>query len=515
MIIRPSEFDPAMLRSIPLQKQRGRPGARAKKEKQHFYKDIVCAFDIETTKIPHGEPIRLSKTETRQPYIAFMYVWQLQIGKGITIIGRYWDEFTILLNMISKELEETERIVIYVHNLSYEWSFLHDSKVLEPYVDKDSVFCLKPRKVCKFLCFDDHIEFRCSYIHSNMGLDEWAKKMQVTHKKLSGEEFDYSKIRYPWTELTEKELAYCANDVISVVECIEAECALDGDTLQSIPLTSTGYIRREIRAALHKKEQSIQKLMPPIDTYILLREAFRGGDTHANRHYANRILPGPIRSTDRSSSYPDIQINGRFPVSDFRNPDPQDAFSWDALIKKMKQDRAIIARLSIGNLRLRDPFTGNPYIPADKCRNLYHAAYDNGRILSAEYLEITVTDIDIRIIMHDYDGDFNVTKWQYARYGQLPQELKDVIINHYVQKTRLKNVEGKEVQYEKSKNRLNAAFGCSAMDPVRLTIHYKEGGIYEEGAVIDGIFHAGTLQEFTEILLDQSRPVMPYQWGVW
>ena len=171
-----------------------------------------------------------------------MYIWQFQVGTGITIIGRYWDEFVVLLELIAGALGPDERIVVYDHNLSYEWSFLHDMKVLGPYVDDESVFCLKPRKVCKFLCFDNKIEFRCSYIHSNMGLDDFTKKMQVKHQKLSGEEFDYSKTRYPWTELSDRELEYAANDVIGLVEAIQKEMEVDHDDLYSIPLTSTGYV---------------------------------------------------------------------------------------------------------------------------------------------------------------------------------------------------------------------------------------------------------------------------------
>ena len=241
MIIRPEEFDPEMLKGIPLQKRKGRPGARAKKPQTHHYKDIVCAFDIETTKISRGS-FRISEGVRREDYFSFMYIWQFQVGPGITIIGRYWDEFVILMQEIARALGEDERIVIYDHNLSFEWSFLHDMQVLGPYVDDESVFCLKPRKVCKFLAFQNKLEFRCSYIHSNMGLDAFTKKMQVKHQKLSGEEFDYSKIRYPWTELSDRELEYAANDVIGLVEAIQKEMEVDHDDLYSIPLTSTGYV---------------------------------------------------------------------------------------------------------------------------------------------------------------------------------------------------------------------------------------------------------------------------------
>lgn len=276
--------------------------------------------------------------------------------------------------------------------------------------------------------------------------------------------------------------------------------------------------RRDIKKALEPLKDWIQKLIPPLDTYLMLREAFRGGDTHASRFYAGKILPGPIRSVDRSSSYPDVQCNLRFPVSEFFNPPPKDAHSEKAMTAKIKKDRAVIARIAFHELKLRDPFNPDPYLSDDKCRNVFRPAYDNGRILSAEYLETTITDKDLFIILHDYDfSKMDVIQWQYAKYGPLPQEMKDVIIDYYVKKTELKNVPGQEIYYDKSKSKLNGIFGCSSQDPVRLTIQYtkERGGDYIEGATIDGEFYPGSLEQYLPVLLDQAKPVMPYQWGVW
>ena len=513
MIIRPDEFDPDLIRRIGIQKRKGRPGARKKQPETHHYKDVICAFDIETTKISRGR-IPISRTESREDYISYMYIWQLQIGVGLTIIGRTWPEFVSLLKEIALAVGDHNRLVVYVHNLSYEFSFLRDQQVLGPLINEDTVFCLKPRKIAKFLCCSDRIEFRCSYIHSNMGLDAYTEKMRVKHRKLSGEDFDYSKVRYPWTELTPRELEYCANDVIGLVEALTAEMTFDHDDLYSIPLTSTGYVRRDIKKALERKQDWIQRLIPDIGTYVLLREAFRGGDTHASRFYAGKILPGPIRSVDRSSSYPDVMLNRRYPISEVYRPEEKDRTSWNALIGKMRKDRAIVARISIDGLALRDPLNPVPYLSSDKCRSILGGRYDNGRLLSADYLETTITDIDLFILLQEYDGSISVMDWQYARYGPLPEELKNVVRDYYVKKTQLKNVAGQEIFYEKSKNKLNSTYGCAAQDPVRLTIHY-DAGDYVEGATIDGVFYPGSLEQYLPVLLDQARPVMPYQWGVW
>ena len=70
--------------------------------------------------------------------------------------------------------------------------------------------------------YDTIYEFRCSYLHSNMSLEVFLEKMGVEDLKQSGEEFDYSKIRYPWTPLSDQEMKYIVNDVKGLVEALTA-----------------------------------------------------------------------------------------------------------------------------------------------------------------------------------------------------------------------------------------------------------------------------------------------------
>ena len=91
----------------------------------------------------------------------------------------------------------------------------------------------------------------------------------------------------------------------------------DGDTLYTFPLTSTGYVRRDAKAAMREVSHNwLVAQLPSHAVFQMLREAFRGGNTHANRYYTRQILHD-VHSADRSSSYPDIQCNCLFPVSEF------------------------------------------------------------------------------------------------------------------------------------------------------------------------------------------------------
>ena len=113
--------------------------------------------------------------------------------------------------------------------------------------------------------------------------------MGVEDKKLRG--FDYDKPRYPWTELTEFELLYCINDVRGLVQALKRKAEINGDTLATMPLTATGYVRREARKAMRGFHwHQLHDMMPTWKVYKLARAAFRGGDTHASRFYVDKVV---------------------------------------------------------------------------------------------------------------------------------------------------------------------------------------------------------------------------------
>lgn len=481
-IIKAENFNPIWIYKLSkLNRPRGNQGTR----NIFYYKDLITAFDIETTRIKDIEQ-------------SIMYVWQWQLGTEYTIIGRTWREFIKLLNSIKDVLQFDEKICIYVHNLSYEFQFLRGIYNFKP----EEVFALKSRKILKCEMMGK-FEFRCSYLHSNMSLDEYTNKMGAEHKKLNGEEFNYKIMRFPWSPLTEKELEYCQNDVLGLVESLQIEMNFDTDTLYTIPITSTGYVRRDAKNAMRKVSRNfVKEQLLTADQYTLCREAFRGGNTHANRLYSNYIVKD-VKSADRSSSYPDVLINCKFPIGKFMKSSIDNLEELLHLIRK--RGKATIFRCKIYNLRLINEFWGAPYLAKDKCRNIIKGVYDNGRILKASYIETTLTDIDLEILLSEYDYDDIIPEdINYSRYGKLPQVLLDVIIKYYVSKTELKGNTEQEIYYNKEKNKLNGIYGMMAQDPVKQTIDF-----------INNIFKER--KEDISKLLGKSneKAFLCYQWGVW
>lgn len=462
-------------------KVKRRKGSRNKKN----YIDLVCAFDIETTRIKEIEQ-------------SVMYIWQFQVDEKVTVIGRTWREFDYFMRAIVSDLEDMDYIVVYVHNLSFEFQFLSG---IYPF-SKDEVFALDKRKVCKCEMYE-HFEFRCSYIQTNMSLDMFTEKMNVKHKKLSGD-LDYNVERYSYTELTETELAYCINDVQGLVEAIKTEMKNDGDTLYTIPLTSTGYVRRDVKNALTGNRWIIG-IQPDFETYQVAREAFRGGNTHANRFYVGWILEG-VHSADRSSSYPGVQCNRAYPVTRFHKISKPVPDASQIIDMMQRREKAILMRVSFRGVSLNDYSWGCPYLAKDKCRTVINGVFDNGRVLSADYLETSITDVDLRIIVEEYHiVEIVPIEVFTARYGKLPAAMLDIINEYYRKKTELKDVDGQEYLYMKSKNKLNSIYGMTAQDPVKESILYED-----EEFIID------TSKSKKELLEDfMKRAFIPYTWGVW
>lgn len=439
----------------------------------------MCAFDIETTRIKSIDN-------------SVMYLWQFATEDG-AICGRTWEELALWFAQIISQLSVDEYIVVYVHNLSYEFQFL--SGVFD--FRSEDVFAVDSRKVLYARLYD-HIEFRCSYLLTHMSLDKFLKSMNVHNQKLT---LDYDKERWFYTELTDNELEYGMNDVIGLVQGIRARLDRDNDTLATIPYTSTGYVRREFKKALQPKRLQIRKLQPSWELYQLAREAFRGGNTHANRHFVGMQLSG-VRSRDKVSSYPTQQLTKKYPMSEFKRYNVTDIN--DLLARAKRHNYAWIASVAIRNLKLRDESWGCPYLSIDKCRNIDwgDSKYiDNGRILEANYLETTITDVDLSIIDEEYEGEYQVLECYVSRYAYLPKEFTDLVLEMFRNKTELKGVD--DYLYARYKEMFNALYGMTAQDPAKIRYIY------------DGEWKKSETDREEQYNDDIRHNFLTYMWGVW
>ena len=183
--------------------------------------------------------------------------------------------------------------------------------------------------------------------------------------------------------------------------------------------------------------------------------------------------------------------------------------SEEELNRKMDKGYACLFRVQIKGLRQKDIYYGAPYISFSKCRGVENAIKDNGRILSADFLATTLTDIDYGIINDEYEWDsIEILDCYVSRYGALPKELKEIVNKYYKDKTALKGIEGKEQIYALAKELLNAVYGMMVQSPVKQSIDFNEGDI-------ENLFKAQENEEEELLNSYQSKAFLPYQWGVW
>lgn len=474
-----------IIKSIPI----ARNYSKRKKSDKTLFRNCMCAFDIETTYLDDVEQ-------------SIMYIWQFAVmdlrnGNIWYCFGRTWEQFTKLLDSF---YHEGITVLVWVHNLSYEFQFMRHWLPFQ----KDKIFALKSRKVVR--ADIDGVQFRCSYIQTNKSLDAFTRDMGVVHQKLSGVEFDYSKKRYPWTEMTTEELQYCCNDVVGLLESMQVRMRMENDTLYSLPLTSTGYVRRLAKEAMRKfNHNQLQAMMCDVDVYKLLRLEFRGGDTHANRYHVNKILEN-VASYDRASSYPDVMLNYRFPMSAFT---PRMITDIDELEKKCQiRDCCFIAVFIITNLQQRDIYYGAPYLSLDKAVEISGQVVDNGRILSADRAVYVFNDIDWKIVKSEYVGEVEISQVYIAKYGYLPQAFRDLVIDLFHKKTSLKNVDGQELNYMRSKELINSLYGMCAQNPVKPDVIYMDEP--DQAFTLEDIVDIGEkLEKYNK------KAFLLYAWGCW
>ena len=418
------------------------------------YIDLYATFDIESSMV-----LNQSRTLTKDTpqYDGFMYIWQFCI-EGVVIFGRTWDEYQALLDYLTKvfELGEKRKLKIFVHNLSFEYVYIRDFSKFTKVFGYDNRSIIRAQNDC--------FEYLCSYVLSNMNLAKLCQNMGCTHVKAKND-LDYSIVRTPTTELTEIEYGYCYNDVRGLWEAIAKY--LEFDTLATLPLTSTGFVRRDVRENTRKNKKyrkGFLKRKLNDELYQLFTEAFRGGNTASNRYATGYQIHG-VKSKDMTSSYPNVLLRfPEYPVSNFIKWAVDDI---DDLVYAHNK-YCTIGRYTFTNIEI-DPDATIPYIPFYKCSRVSEdlKCY-NGRVLHAAELTIALTNIDFDIInsMYKYD-DVIVTDYYVAKKGYLADEIREKIYEYYLKKCTLKYDPDAWYEYMLAKAKLNSIYGLMAQKIIK------------------------------------------------
>lgn len=419
---------------------------------------------------------------------SLVYLWQICIN-GDTYYGRRIEDFKDFIENICESIPTGKRLVLWVHNLGYEFQHIKD------FLSIHDVFMRTNRQPMR-ATIDEKIELRCSYALTNCSLEDFCKKMNVKNK-IKG--FNYDKLRTPDTELTDDEMEYAETDCTSLREALMKQFDIYDDNLYSVPWTASGYARRDLKRALHPMQKNIAMLKPSYELFNQMQKAFRGGLCDCNNRRTDRLIHDVV-SFDETSAYIYSILCKKFPMRAFKKYDIKTNGSPD-FDRWSKIGRCWISDVRIWGLKAKNE--NIRYLDMVKCESI--GCKDIfGKITEAEYLETTLTDVDFENVKKCYDfKKIKFENMQYSIYDMLPECVRNLALQYFVEKTKLKNTD-KESEYTLAKERLNTIYGIMVQNLFRDQIVYDE-----ENCTYS------TQHKNNEEIYKKTKVLMPYQWGVW
>lgn len=226
-----------------------------------------------------------------------------------------------------------------------------------------------------------------------------------------------------------------------------------------------------------------------------------------------------VGSFDFSSSYPAVMVAFKYPMS---KGEYIGNITRDQLMELCKQ-YCCMFRIRATNVISTSNFYEHP-LSASKCRDAdgrvlrRGVVKDNGRVISAEYLETTMTEQDFFTYERFYSQEtLEFFDCYIYKKAYLPTAFIMSVLKLYRDKTVLKGIEGKEVDYLLAKEMLNSTYGMTVTDIVRENLEYNiedpRGYVsnYEDENYDEEKYLGAQIEKYN------SNPYrfLFYPWGVW
>ena len=204
------------------------------------------------------------------------------------------------------------------------------------------------------------------------------------------------------------------------------------------------------------------------EEYNQLKRAFSGGFTHASCFKSGKIYEN-VGSIDFTSSYPYVMLSEKYPMGTagfYENP------TKEIFLKSMELYCCIF---DIEFINIEQKILYEHILSKSKCiKYSPDTIVDNGRIVAAGYIKITLTDVDFSTLDKFYSWEkYKVTNLRTYYKAYLPKGIFQSTLNFYVSKTELKGVEGKEIEYLNGKENLNSNYGMMVTDICRTVFEYE------------------------------------------
>lgn len=459
------------------------------------YYNVPCSFDIETTSFSYSGV-----------GVGTMYLWGFCLN-GAVMIGRTWQEFRTFINYLTYKYSITPalRLPVYVRLLGFEFQFIRK------HFEWHDVFARQLRAPMR-AATTGGLEFRDSYVLTGQKLEKTAEELiELKVQKLVGN-VDYALYRHSGTPLTAAEIQYQINDVLVDCSLINDKIRQDGNVAQ-IPMTSTGYTRRFVRRKClpansasrwwYVKQMQQQRLT--VDEYVIGKASFAGGYVHASPQHACTLL-FDLYSEDWTSAYPAAMCEyAEYPISKGFEIDPTTLKSRQQLFDYADK----FAFFGVFELEDVDSnFEYDYYLSESKVVELSDdAEVFNGRIASASHFKTALSHIDFKTLMYCYSvGAIRVLRLFIYRKSYLPKPYIEAVLDRYNNKTKLKNVAGREEDYMAAKRDTNSLYGMLVTMIDRPEVVYKNNEW--------SLDHSKLLPELIADYNDKETRFINFLWGV-
>ncbi len=456
--------------------------------------DCIIMLDTETSKSKAGEVCE-------NYLVAFSLSIRAYHKNIVTLYGNKPSECISCIDKVLSNLPG-DKTFIYVYNLSYDWVFLRKFLIEEFGIPVKQLNTKSHYPI--YIEFENGLVFRDALCLAQRKLEKWAKDLNVEHQKAVGS-WDYDQIRDQDHKFTEEELHYIENDTLAGVECLDALKTMLHKQIYNMPWTATGIPREEVqkRGKEENAHDAFSRQALEWDQQQVMQKVYHGGYTHGNRYYYNETVKGTIDCYDFASSYPFVLLSEKYPCEKFTSCSN---CSITDILEDSKYNAYYFKLIGI-DVNLKDHLQPMPALQYSKCVKTINAIVDNGRILSADYIEIYLTEIDLEVIQAQYTFKNHICIDVYSAYKDyLPRWFTDYTFQLFEDKTCLKGSD--PVEYAIAKAKLNSLYGMTVQRPVPETLleDYITGEYYPE---------INDPEDLYKRFCARKKNVLNYQIGVW
>ena len=487
----------------------------------YYYDEFVC-LDCETS---HND------TDTWIVSIQVLFQNEYYLFRSPMELMQFYNDL-ILTYGLNKKI----RLVTYIHNASYDLSYLigYIQSYLPNKNDREGIYNGN-HKIKKYR--QGGLEFRCSMFLSGQSLEKWGNNLNIEHKKKVGL-YNYNELIFQDTILDKNQLDYDKYDVLSLNECMLKQLSLYDDNVATVPNTSTGYVRREFRKSAQSDRYYRDKYFfenrLDVKSYNFCVNSFAGGYVHNNRFYRNKIVNGLIGHRDFRSEYPSEMMCYPLPFGKpvciyEHNKRNKKIFHIDDVLK-MYPDYSTITRVYITKATLKSESITMPFLQKSKMYfyKTDKLLLDNGRVMHFSGKAISYIDNHtLKILNEQYNMSYVILDVIAFRNEYMPKCLADVINKYFKAKSDLKI----ELQYNENKyglhdertidsalqlmlckRMLNGIYGMFATNPLQddIDIDIDTADVFIETKVLDDTEKQLKLDKY----YSSRNNFLPYQVGV-